>query len=280
MNRKVILYFILSIFAVSSVSAYFISKELHESEMVITGQYDIWQSESGGESVLLSEYTETVETSATQESQPETQMPSEVATALPTAEYSTESTETTQFLWLNINTATYEEFMLLDGIGEVLAGRIIGYRNYCGGFRNIEEILNVSGIGEKTFSAIRNHIYVENPVYPAETTVEKPPVTEESRYDEPPVQTQITEPVTDPTENQPTERETIPPGTKFDLNKVTQQELEMIPGISSEMAENIISLRTTIQYFSHPYELLYADGMTEEFLCKVIDYFYVEKNEN
>lgn len=280
MNRKVILYFILSIFAVSSVSAYFISKELHESEMVITGQYDIWQSESGGESVLLSEYTETVETSATQESQPETQMPSEVATALPTAEYSTESTETTQFLWLNINTASYEEFMLLDGIGEVLAGRIIGYRNYCGGFRNIEEILNVSGIGEKTFSAIRNHIYVENPVYPAEPTEEQPPVTEESRYDEPPVQTQITEPVTDPTENQPTERETIPPGTKFDLNKVTQQELEMIPGISSEMAENIISLRTTIQYFSHPYELLYADGMTEEFLCKVIDYFYVEKNEN
>lgn len=272
MNRKVIIYFIISLFAVSSVSAYFISRELNENETVITGEYDIWQYESSAETVLFSEYTETMGTLKPQESQIETDMTAAVTVVLPTAEFGTESAET-QFLWLNINTASYEELMLLDGIGETLAGNIIGYRNLYGGFRNIEEILNVNGIGEKTFSAIRDHIYVENPVYPPDPTEEQV-VYEEDVYEEP-VQTQPAL-----TKAQPTERETVPPGTRFELNRVTQQELEMIPGINTEMAENIISLRTTIQYFSHPYELLYAEGMTEEFLCGIIDYFYVENSEN
>lgn len=282
MNRKVIIYFIVSMIFVSGISAFFISRELHENETVITGEYDIWENESSGEYVSLSEYTETMDTVPKQESITETYAPAAV-TSLPTAVFSTENTETTQFLRLNINTASYEELMLLDGIGEVLAGNIIGYRNYCGGFRNIEEIINVTGIGEKTFSAIRDHIYVENPVYPADPTEEQSQIIyeesmyEESTYSENPVQTpQPTETQAEQTEIQPTEHETVPPGSKFDLNKVTQDELEMIPGINREMAENIISLRTSIQYFSHPYELLYADGMTEEFLCKVIDYFYVE----
>lgn len=273
MNRRVILYFIVSIFAVSSVSAYFISRELHENEMVITGEYDIWQYESSAETVLFSEYTETMDTIAPQEIQTETDITSITSDAFLSAGSSNENIETTQFLYLNINTASYDELILLDGIGEVLAGNIIGYRNSNGGFRNIEEILNVNGIGEKTFSAIRNHIYVENPVYPADPTEEQYKyIDEESLY---PAENSATQEII-----QPTEHETVPPGTKFDLNKVTQQELEMIPGINKEIAENIISLRTSIQYFSHPYELLYADGMTEEFLCKIIDYFYIEKTEN
>lgn len=61
---------------------------------------------------------------------------------------------------VNLNTASLSELFRLNGIGEVLAGRIIEFRNRAGGFGSIEEIMEVSGIGEKKFAAIRDNITV------------------------------------------------------------------------------------------------------------------------
>lgn len=60
---------------------------------------------------------------------------------------------------ININTASKEELTELDGIGEVLAERIIEYRNQHK-FTSIEEIQEVSGIGEKKFETIKDVITV------------------------------------------------------------------------------------------------------------------------
>ena len=61
---------------------------------------------------------------------------------------------------ININTASASLLDSLPGIGEVLAGRIIDYREVTGGFKTIEEILEVSGIGDKKFSDIKDLITV------------------------------------------------------------------------------------------------------------------------
>jgi len=61
---------------------------------------------------------------------------------------------------ININTANLEELQLLDGIGEGKAKTIIEYREEHGDFKNIEEIMNVSGIGEAAYSKIKDSITI------------------------------------------------------------------------------------------------------------------------
>jgi len=63
---------------------------------------------------------------------------------------------------ININTASAEELQKLPGIGEVLAKRIIAYRTAVGEFDETSEIMNVAGIGEKTFENIKDLISVDN----------------------------------------------------------------------------------------------------------------------
>lgn len=61
---------------------------------------------------------------------------------------------------VNINTATSEELQMISGVGPVMAEKIIAYRNEVGGFKAIEELKNVSGIGEKTFEKMAESVTI------------------------------------------------------------------------------------------------------------------------
>lgn len=61
---------------------------------------------------------------------------------------------------ININTADLQTLMKLSKIGEVRANAIISYRNENGPFKKIEDIMDVPGIGEGIFEAVKNHIEV------------------------------------------------------------------------------------------------------------------------
>lgn len=129
---------------------------------------------------------------------------------------------------MNLNTATAEELQVLPGIGEILAQRIVAYREQIGGFRNLEQLLEVNGIGTVKYAKIVPMLYL-----PEETPDE------------------------------------------IDLNTATREELMRIPEMTETLADAILTLRQEIRYFSSPYELLYAEGMTDQRFEKLRDFVTV-----
>jgi competence protein ComEA len=61
---------------------------------------------------------------------------------------------------VNLNTATLDQLESLPGIGPALAQRILDYREQHGPFRKVEDLLNVSGIGEKRLADLRSNVTV------------------------------------------------------------------------------------------------------------------------
>lgn len=272
MNRKIIIYLCAFAVTAAAVCMYYFSKEMSDENAVITGEYNIWETNESIETQKDNYTSLASEQINTETKTKESSLSSECLNE------KTAEQDQTEFLYININIAGIDELMMLDGIGEVTAEKIIEYRLNNGYFKNIEEIMNVNGIGEKTFFNIREHIYVENPIY---QTVTDPYEQIQDYYPEPPVYNE--EQYIPPTESVniniqesllPTEIETRV--LLFDLNNVTREELLLIPEIDEKTADSIISLRTSIKYFSNTYELLYAEGMSDIKLKKIINYFYVD----
>ncbi|WP_238882099.1 ComEA family DNA-binding protein [Clostridium sp. YIM B02551] len=61
---------------------------------------------------------------------------------------------------ININTATEAELDTLPGVGKVMAGKIIEYREKNGGFKSIEELKKIDRVGEGTFDKLKDKISI------------------------------------------------------------------------------------------------------------------------
>jgi comEA protein len=59
---------------------------------------------------------------------------------------------------VNLNTASAQQLATLPGVGPKLADRIVEYRQKSGGFRSVEELMNVGGVGEKNFAKLQAHV--------------------------------------------------------------------------------------------------------------------------
>ncbi|HEM6220081.1 TPA: helix-hairpin-helix domain-containing protein [Streptococcus suis] len=62
---------------------------------------------------------------------------------------------------VNLNTATEADLQTISGIGAKRAADIVAYREANGGFKSVDDLNNVSGIGDKTMESIRPYVTVE-----------------------------------------------------------------------------------------------------------------------
>ncbi len=180
-------------------------------------------------------------------------------------------------LYIDINKADCDSLTRLEGVGEALAQAIISYRENNGGFNNIEEIMNVHGIGEGIFYAVCDYIYVENPVYP-ETEYEQeyaPEYDDEVLLDN--EQEEESEVIPEITEEIPTEPPlTLEEAAPIDINSADIELLMLLPNVDEEIAAKIIKLRDSIHGFSNTYELLYIEELTQDDVAEILEYVVVE----
>ncbi len=166
---------------------------------------------------------------------------------------------------LELNRADASELEQLPGIGAALAERIVDYRSQVGGFRNREQLMEVSGIGEAKLSAVYDLVYVENESDSED--VQEPEIVPEQETSAQAAVSVL------PAETQPELELELP----LDLNRVTEEELVRLPDevVSPELAAQIVAFREQIGAFSSVYELLYVEGMTEKKFTELRDYVQI-----
>lgn len=85
----------------------------------------------------------------------------EMETEEPEIQQSSNGAGTTSNSKVNINKATSAELTTVPGIGESTAKKIIAYRDENGKFKSVEDIKNVSGIGDSKYEKIKDYISVK-----------------------------------------------------------------------------------------------------------------------
>ena len=134
------------------VVIYTLSKEQLEGYGYTTKENldtDIWEDDNADDSYNLgnteTEFTETV---------------------LVTDSLTSEYTRVTVSFPLDINFANAEELMMVRGIGEITANKIVDYRGINGYFYSMDELLNIDGIGEKKLAALKGYLYIDHELLP------------------------------------------------------------------------------------------------------------------
>ncbi len=181
-------------------------------------------------------------------------IPHEVETTAETT-VTTEESEGNQPLCTDLNAASAEDLMGVQGIGEKLAKAILAQREMLGGFVNRSQLLEIEGIGEKMAERIMAYFVIS---------------------DEQPLQEEV---IAEPLEEMPIATE--PPIEEtagyYDLNFVTREELLLIEGINEEKADAILLLREQLGGYRALRELYFIDGLDGAYILQVLGaHLYVE----
>jgi competence protein ComEA len=132
---------------------------------------------------------------------------------------------------LDLNQADHAQLLQLPGVGENLARRIEAYRAAYHGFRDVDELRQVKGIGPKLLEKLRPCVYVE---IPASDEEDNPAMGDNTPITVPQVEKEIKQIVVSKKE---------PLAGRIDANHATAAELRRLPGIGPTLSQRIIEAR-------------------------------------
>ncbi len=134
---------------------------------------------------------------------------------------------------VDLNRAQRGELMQLPNLGEVLVDRILDYRHQHGGFRSVDELDRVQGIGPLKLETLRPRVKVQSATLPENRSV-----------------------ISSPTR-------------RIDLNEAGKEELVSLPGIGPVLAERILADRAKNGPFRSVEDLMRVSGIKHKMLEKV-----------
>lgn len=174
---------------------------------------------------------------------------------------------------MDINKASAEQLMGVNGIGGITAGRIIDYRNEKGKIHDIAELVEIDGIGDELCGLIAEYFYVDEADYIMYTA----PVKETSAKVTTTKASASRTAKTTTTKAAETVSTTKKASFPIDINRVTRDELMQIDGIGEGMADKIIALRSSKGRITDMEQLLEIYGIGEDRLNLLSGYLFVSE---
>jgi competence protein ComEA len=158
---------------------------------------------------------------------------------------------------IDLNRAERAELLQLPGVGTTLADRVEEYRREHGGFRSVDELSSVRGIGPTTLERLRPLVYVR---------------LDESAEDQPEMAAAVAS------------KKTHKPGAKeanlkepIDINRASAADLQKLPGIGPKMSQRIVDERQK-KAFKSVEELRRVSGIGPKTLEKLRPYVVVGRS--
>jgi competence protein ComEA len=161
---------------------------------------------------------------------------------------------------LDLNRATKAELRLVPGLGDALSQRVIDYRERSGGFRSLDDLRQVHGIGPKILERIRPHLFIADV-----------PIAY-SRNDSGMLPSQA---VMAPSQNKTASKKESLLTSAINVNRADQAELQKLPGIGPKLSQRILDERGKAPFKSID-DLRRVSGIGPKTLEKLRPYVTIE----